>query len=82
MSNARGETDRIRCDVSHCRVSISFGGWGYGLSNRDAREAAATRHSWVIVGHGPSNRDLCPDHAYLAARDQRRAADVENENIN
>lgn len=68
MSNARGETDRIRCDVSNCRVSVWFGGWGWGLSNKDARAKAAE------VGWSLNHRDLCPRHAYLAARDERRAS--------
>lgn len=71
MSNARGETDRIRCDVSNCRESIWFGGWGWGISNKAAREEAPKR------GWGIGIRDLCPKHAYLAERDEQRAADVE-----
>lgn len=67
MSNARGETDRIRCDVSNCRVSVWFGGWGFGLSNKDARTEA------VKVGWSLEIRDLCPAHAYLAKRDTERA---------
>ena len=68
MSNARGETDRIRCDVSNCRVSVWFGGWGHGLSNKDARIEAAK------VGWSLKHRDLCPKHAHLAERDALRAA--------
>ena len=67
MSNARGETDRIRCDVSNCRVSVWFGGWGFALCNKDARIEAAK------VGWSLELRDLCPDHAYLAARDEAKA---------
>lgn len=62
MSIARGETDRIRCDVSGCRTSIWFGGVGYGYSSEQARRMAP-KHGWSI---GP--RDLCPRHAYLADR--------------
>lgn len=63
MSVARSETDRIRCDVSHCKATIWAGSRWHAETTEKARAFAAA-NGWDVTG-----RDLCPKHAHLATEE-------------